>query len=141
MTWPRLGPGVHTGPAGGHLTRQGRVRVHGGAPVMLDDLLGGPGALIARSAASLAGLPREVRSSLGDLGVGLVALSGPEAPAVTIVEDPDGVYAAWLDGLAADVVLVRPDFSLYGAGGGGAAADLATGFLARLGAPEPVTVG
>jgi 3-(3-hydroxy-phenyl)propionate hydroxylase len=39
---PGLGPGIHTGPAGGHLARQGRVRVHGGEPVMFDDAFGGP---------------------------------------------------------------------------------------------------
>ncbi|MEU6411169.1 bifunctional 3-(3-hydroxy-phenyl)propionate/3-hydroxycinnamic acid hydroxylase [Microbispora sp. NPDC046933] len=138
---PRLGPGVHTGSAGGHLARQGRVRIDGGAPGRFDDVFGGPGALIARSAASLAGLPGEVRSSLKDVGVDTVALSGPDVPGVTVIEDLDEVYVTWLDELAADVVLVRPDFYLYGAGGGGAAAELAAGFLTRLGAPASVAVG
>ncbi|GAA5063765.1 3-(3-hydroxy-phenyl)propionate hydroxylase [Thermocatellispora tengchongensis] len=134
---PPLGPGVHTGPAGGHLARQGRVRIRGRAPALFDDVFGGPGALIARSAPSLTVLPGETRTALQDLGIDLVALSGPDVPEVTVAEDVDGVYASWLDGLAADAVLVRPDFHLYGAGRD--ATELATGFLTRLDAPEPVT--
>jgi 3-(3-hydroxy-phenyl)propionate hydroxylase len=124
---------VHTGPAGGHLARQGRVRVPGGAPALFDDVFGGPGALIARSSLSLTGLPGQ---ALKELGIDLVALSGPGTAGVTVVEDLDGVYATWLDALAADAVLVRPDFHLYGAGNEAAA--LAAGLLNSLVAAAPV---
>jgi 3-(3-hydroxy-phenyl)propionate hydroxylase len=135
---PGLGPGVHTGAVGGHLARQGHVRIHGGAPVMFDDAFGGPGALIARSAASLADLPGAMQTSLKELGIDLVALSGPDSVGVTVVDDVDGVYGPWLDELAADVVLVRPDFHLYGAGHSDEAVQLVSGFVSRLGALEPV---
>ncbi|NJP98807.1 hypothetical protein HCN51_56915 [Nonomuraea sp. FMUSA5-5] len=108
------------------------MRLPSGVAGLFDDVFGGPGALIAREAGGLAGLPG---AALKELGVDLVALSGPEPPRVTVVEDVDGVDGAWLDTLAAGAVLVRPDFHLYGAGD--AAAELATGFLARLGAPAP----
>ncbi|WP_155129324.1 hypothetical protein [[Actinomadura] parvosata] len=108
------------------------MRLPSGVAGLFDDVFGGPGALIARDAGGLAGVPG---AALKELGVDLVALSGPELPGVTVVEDVDGVYGAWLDTLAAGAVLVRPDFHLYGAGD--AAAELATGFLARLGAPAP----
>lgn len=129
---PGLGRGVHTGRAGGSLARQGRVRLPGTAPALFDDAFDGPGALIARSATVLDGVPESVRRSLADLRIDLVALSGPDTPGVTVVADLDRTYEAWLDELGADVVLVRPDFHLFGAGGD--APDLAIGFLDRLGA-------
>lgn len=138
---PGLGPGIHSGPAGGHLARQGQVRIHGGAPVRFDDAFGGPGAVIARSAATLAHLPDPVRARLTELGVDLVALAGPDTIGVTVIDDVDHVYRPWLDELDADVVLVRPDFHLYGAGGWDTAAELATGFLSALHALEPITSG
>jgi hypothetical protein len=136
-----LGPGVHTGSAGGHLARQGHVRIHGGVPVMFDDAFCGPGALISRSATALADLSHRVQTALKDLGITLVALAGPETSGVTVVEDVDGVYGSWLDELAADVVLVRPVFHIYGAGNSDEATELATGFLTRLGGLEPVSIG
>ena len=138
---PGLGAGVHTGPAGGHLARQGHVRIHGGPPVMFDDAFGGPGALIARSAHALADLPHRVQTALKELGITLVGLAGPETTGVTVVEDVDGIYASWFDELAADVVLVRPDFHVYGAGGSDEAPELATRFLTRLGGLKPVAIG
>ncbi|MGD9622687.1 MAG: bifunctional 3-(3-hydroxy-phenyl)propionate/3-hydroxycinnamic acid hydroxylase [Mycolicibacterium sp.] len=131
---PGLGPGVHAGSYGGHLARQGRVRVPDGSLRWFDDAFGGPGALIARSAASLIGLDKQIRSSLAALDIDLVALSGSATANVTVVEDADGTYGAWLDELHADLVLVRPDFHLYGSGSHDDAAKLATGFLGHFGA-------
>ncbi|MEU0743045.1 hypothetical protein [Streptomyces sp. NPDC006134] len=79
---------------------------------MSDDVFGGPGVLLSRTADAPA----------GEAGGG-----------VHDVEDTDGTYAAWLDDLDAHVVLVRPDFHLYGTGGPDDAAALAAGFLAALG--------
>jgi 3-(3-hydroxy-phenyl)propionate hydroxylase len=138
---PGLGPGLHTGPAGGQLAHQGRVRVHGGEPVLFDDAFGGAGALIARSATALADLPHRVQTGLKDLGITLVALAGSDTAGVTVVDDVDGVYGSWLDELAADAVLVRPDFHVYGTAQGDDATELATGFLTRLGGLKPVSVG
>jgi hypothetical protein len=39
------------------------------------------------------------------------------------------------------VILVRPDFHLYGAGRADQAGQLAAGFVAALGAPAPVPAG
>ncbi|WP_208025868.1 bifunctional 3-(3-hydroxy-phenyl)propionate/3-hydroxycinnamic acid hydroxylase [Amycolatopsis acidicola] len=126
---PGLGPGVHRGQWGGALARQGRVRVAGAAPEFFDDAIGGPGALVARNSRSLAGLPADVRSALRDLRVRPVALSGPDPGDVPVVEDVDGTYAAWLDELGADVVLVRPDFHVFATGGETSAASLAADFV------------
>jgi 3-(3-hydroxy-phenyl)propionate hydroxylase len=51
----------------------------------------------------------------------------------------DATYNRWLNDLDADVVLVRPDFHLYGAGRADQADELAGGFLAALRSPAPVT--
>ena len=107
---------------------------------MFDDAFGGPGALIARSATALADLPHRVQTALKDLGITLVALAGPDTAGVTVIEDVDGVYGSWLDELAADVVLARPDFHVYGTAGGDAT-ELATGFLTRLGGLKPARFG
>jgi 3-(3-hydroxy-phenyl)propionate hydroxylase len=137
---PGLGPGAHTGTAGGHLARQGRVRINGGEPVAFDDAFGGPGALIARSTGALAALPHRVHGALQALRINRVALAGPDSPSTAVIEDVDGVYTSWLDELDADVVLVRPDFHLYGTAHRDAAAELATGFLSRLGFVEAVDI-
>jgi 2-polyprenyl-6-methoxyphenol hydroxylase-like FAD-dependent oxidoreductase len=138
---PGLGSGVHTGPAGGALARQGRIRVRDCNPEMFDDAFGGPGAMIARSATALAELPDAVRTLLREFGVDLVAFQGPDSEGVTVVEDLDCTYTSWLDELGADVILVRPDFHVYGAGPSDEATELATGFLSRIGAIEPTAIG
>jgi hypothetical protein len=138
---PGLGPGLHTGPAGSLLARQGRVRLSGATPVLFDDAFGGPGGLIARSSGTLSGLAPEVRVSLRRHGIDLVAMTGPPAGDVTVIEDVDATYDGWLNDLDADVVLVRPDFHLYGAGRADRAAELAVGFLTALRSPVPVTAG
>lgn len=134
---PGLGRGVHTGDSGGHLARQGRVGMPDGSARRFDDAFAGPGALIARSAASVVDIPEHMRTRLADLDIDLVALSGPADANVTVVEDVDGTYGAWLDDLRADVVLVRPDFHVYGSGNDGDAVGLVTGFLGHLVARTP----
>lgn len=130
---PGLGPGVHTGPDGGHLARQGRVARSDGSVRRFDDAFNGPGALLARSSTALAELSVHARRSLSDLGIDLVALSGPSAAGIEVVSDVDGVYEAWFQELQADVVLIRPDFHLYGSGSPEQAVALADGFLASVG--------
>ena len=82
-----------------------------------------------------------VRVSLRQHGIDLVAITGPPAGDVTVVEDVDATYNRWLSDLDADVVLVRPDFHLYGAGRADQADELALGFLTALRSPAPVTAG
>ncbi|MEI4272638.1 bifunctional 3-(3-hydroxy-phenyl)propionate/3-hydroxycinnamic acid hydroxylase [Klenkia sp. LSe6-5] len=129
---PALGPGAHTGPAGGRLSRQGRVRVDGGPPSLLDDVLGGPGVLLARDAAALADVDA---AALAELGVRVAALGG-RSPGVVTVGDVDGTYGRWFAELGATAVLVRPDGWLYGAGDDPEA--LAAVLLAAVRRPTPV---
>jgi 2-polyprenyl-6-methoxyphenol hydroxylase-like FAD-dependent oxidoreductase len=138
---PGLGPGLHSGQAGGMLARQGRVRIAGASPALFDDAFSGPGGLIARSSEALSRLAPDIRMSLGRLGIDLVALCGPPAEDVTVVDDVDATYTRWLDDLEADVVLVRPDFHLYGAGRADQAGRIAAGFLTALRSPARVTAG
>ncbi|WP_246284636.1 bifunctional 3-(3-hydroxy-phenyl)propionate/3-hydroxycinnamic acid hydroxylase MhpA [Gordonia asplenii] len=130
---PGLGAGVHVGSAGGALARQGRVRVDGGHDVVLfDDAFGGPGAVITRTSTTLATVSVDAREALSDLGITLVALSGPSG-VDSIVDDVDGTYHRWLDELGADTIVIRPDFHLYGSSAAAGTADLIDGFLSRVG--------
>jgi 3-(3-hydroxy-phenyl)propionate hydroxylase len=130
---PGLGPGIHVGPHGGQLARQGRIRRADGSVLRFDDAFKGPGALVSRRADSLSTIPGQTRSALADLGVDLVALTGSDALGVECVDDVEGVYEGWLEELHADVVLIRPDFHLYGVGSAGQARALADGFLQAVG--------
>ncbi|MBT2268227.1 bifunctional 3-(3-hydroxy-phenyl)propionate/3-hydroxycinnamic acid hydroxylase MhpA [Rhodococcus erythropolis] len=134
---PGLGPGIHVGTAGGSLALQGQIRIGDGAVTMFDDAFDGPGALISRTSAALRNVPETMRTALAELGIDLVALVGDESPGVTLVDDVDLTYTRWLDDQDADVVLVRPDFHVYGVAGMHHATELAAGFLRRLRAQEP----
>ena len=144
---PGLGPGLHEGPHGGELAIQGRVVAGAGqTPMLLDDCLGGPGALLSRTGSVLAGVPAGDRERLRRLGIRLVTLDGGglQPDDVYVVDDVDGTYSRWLDSLGSpgspvDVVLIRPDFHLYGAGPAWEAPDLASGFLAGLRARDLAT--
>lgn len=130
---PGLGQGVHTGPSGGALARQGRVRVdHGQDAALFDDAFDGPGAVITRTATTLATISADARESLLDLGITLVALSGPTV-VNSIIDDVDGTYHRWLDELGADTILIRPDFHLYGSSAAEETIDLINGFLSGVG--------
>lgn len=110
---PALGPGLHTGPHGGTLARQGRVRIDGGPPTLFDDAFNGPGALITRSAAPHTTITPTTSHTLDRLGISRVTLNGPAPHGVTVIDDTDNTYTAWLNELDADAVLIRPDFYLY----------------------------
>lgn len=129
---PGLGPGLHTGTWGGTLARQGRIALPGRPVALFDDAVGGPGALIARTTSALTGLPEHLRAPLRELDISLVALAGSPEQDVASAHDVDGTYAAWLDELDADVVLIRPDFHLYGAGDSHSAPELAASLLRHL---------
>ena len=120
---PGLGEGVHTGPNGGTLARQGLIGVDG-TVMMFDDAFGGPGAVITRCASALASLTSETREELQDMGISVVALSD--------VDDVNGSYGEWLDELGADTVLIRPDFHLFGTSAATETVDLIEDFLRRV---------
>lgn len=113
---PRLGSGLHCGSHGGTLSIQAEVERDAGVPELLDDVLGGAGALIARNVETLDRLSPSDLRLLADLGMPVCVLdSGPEAThEFAVVEDSNDAYAHWLDRLEANAVLVRPDFYLYG---------------------------
>jgi 2-polyprenyl-6-methoxyphenol hydroxylase-like FAD-dependent oxidoreductase len=107
----RLGPGcfMPDDPAAGFLGHQGRVEKNG-ASGLLDDLAG-PGrfSLLGNGVDPLAGLSDEARSVWRQLG-GLSVTIGADD-----FDDVDGSYVQWFEALDAAIVLVRPDFQVYGA--------------------------
>jgi 2-polyprenyl-6-methoxyphenol hydroxylase-like FAD-dependent oxidoreductase len=127
---PRLGPGVHLADRhGGTLAVGGNV-THMGKHGHFDDLVGTGFVLISRTD-PVAVLSPQSAALLRDLG-GIAIGYRPDG-------DPDGVYGRWLDELGADAVLVRPDFYVFGAASGVAAADDLLRALAPFCA-APVTI-
>lgn len=107
----RLGPGcfMPDDPAAGFIGRQGRVEKNGTSG-LLDDLAGaGHFLLLGNGVDPLAGLSDEARSVWRQLD-GLSVTIGPDD-----YRDVDGTYTEWFQQLGATVVLVRPDFQVYGA--------------------------
>jgi hypothetical protein len=96
-------------PAAGFIGRQGRVETNGTSG-LLDDLAGaGHFLLLGNGVDPLAGLSDEARSVWRQLD-GLSVTIGPDD-----YRDVDGTYTEWFQQLGATVVLVRPDFQVYGA--------------------------
>ncbi|MFE3032655.1 bifunctional 3-(3-hydroxy-phenyl)propionate/3-hydroxycinnamic acid hydroxylase [Streptomyces canus] len=96
-------------PHAGWLGRQGLVRTKG-REGRFDDVFGaGAHVLLSRAGdpmESLSPMTREAWERLGGVAVHI----GPDAP-VTDVED---VYGEWFDEWDRDVILVRPDFHVFG---------------------------
>ncbi len=108
---PRLGVGGvfrHEDPAAGLLFIQGRVE-HDGRIGLFDDVVGSGGFVLLAHAV-------DVADEISDGSRALLASVGGRV--VTIgaggVTDLDGTYASWFAEKAASVVLVRPDFYVYG---------------------------
>lgn len=125
---PRLGEGLHEGEFGGVLSRQGRVRGEDGEPRRFDDVFGSA-ALILRDGVLARGLGDDL-GALADAGVTTVTF-GPDAVGIRSFDDIDGSYRAWFDAWDADAVLVRPDFSVYGAVAAGSGPDEVSGLVTR----------
>jgi 2-polyprenyl-6-methoxyphenol hydroxylase-like FAD-dependent oxidoreductase len=107
----RLGPGcfMPDDSAAGFIGRQGRVERNGKSG-LLDDLAGaGHFVMLGNGIDPLVDLSDEVRSYWGQLD-GLSVTIGADD-----FRDVDGSYAEWFEELDATVVLVRPDFQVYGA--------------------------
>lgn len=113
---PRLGGGLHRGSHGGTLSIQAGVESHAGVSELLDDVLGGAGALIARNVETLEQLSSEDLQLLSGLGVSVCVLDRDvdATHEFVAVKDSNNAYAHWLDRLGTNAVLVRPDFYLYG---------------------------
>ncbi|WP_219414236.1 bifunctional 3-(3-hydroxy-phenyl)propionate/3-hydroxycinnamic acid hydroxylase MhpA [Pseudonocardia nigra] len=139
---PRLGPGLahDDDPAAGLMSIQAPVTTAAGRG-LFDDVIGG-GALILASPS--VDLDERRRRALHDVGIAVVAIrphtttgTAAESPPVegTVIDDT-GAYSDWLAELAADAVLVRPDFAVHGtAPRGGDVTALVDGFLTALGNP------
>lgn len=107
----RLGPGclMPDDPTAGSLGRQGAVEKDG-TTGLLDDLVGsGHFLLIGRDVDPTSCLSHEARAAWQDLG-GRSVIIGTHG-----FHDVGGAYTQWFDKLDAVVVLVRPDFQVYGA--------------------------
>ena len=116
---PALGPGITLpgDPHAGHLGVQGTDGL-GGDPGRTDELLGRGWALHGRHGdprTDLTGPSAAWFSWLGGIGVDCSAAPAP--------------YPAWFAETAADVILVRPDFAVYGTGTGRDAAEHIVGSL------------
>lgn len=135
----RLGPGclLPGDPAAGFVSRQGRVEKDG-TTGLLDDLTG-PGrfVLLGHGIDPLAELSDEARSVWRDLR-GLGVTIGPEGVGPGGYRDVDGSYAQWFHELGATVVLVRPDYQVYGAAVDAGGADAMVRNLSRQLGPIPV---
>ncbi len=106
---------------------------------MLDDVLGGAGALIARNDETLAQLSDENSDALARLGLTVCVVDDADGVRNHLqVRDAEGRYRRWLDHLAVDAVLVRPDFYLYGTATG--PAEVAELVAALRGALDPALV-
>ena len=128
---PRLGPGLHTGPAGGYLSRQGLVTTADQlTPTRYDDVFGAATLVLADT--DLASkLTATALQRLAKTGISVTTFGAGAAPAgAHSFADVEGTYGSWLASLHARAVLVRPDFSVYGtAVDADAVAALVAGFL------------
>lgn len=110
---PRLGPGLHLGEHGGELSRQGFITTAGRPqPTRFDDVFG-PGALLVRSQDPV--LPPTLVRALRDIGITVAAFGPSAAGSLTRFDDCAGTYAGWFQEWSVAAVLVRPDFSVFGA--------------------------
>lgn len=109
---------LHRGPDGtptaaaGRLALQPRVH-HDGRTGLLDDVVGGGWLLLSRRPVAELGLRDDQLAVLNALGGRSVHITRARAPGAVVDMDADATR--WLDELDADVVLVRPDFYVYGA--------------------------
>jgi hypothetical protein len=107
---PPLGPGATLAgdPNAGHLSLQAQVEA-GGRRGLGDDVVGGGWTLIGSGSDPATTLEAPLVTWWQSVG-GRSWQVGPGGP----VDDVDGRYAEWMRGLGATVVLVRPDFYVFG---------------------------
>ncbi|MGK5532024.1 hypothetical protein [Streptomyces sp. URMC 129] len=86
----------------------------GGSAGFADDVLGGGWTLLSRRAGAPAALDDTRRSFLAGPGVRAVHASLAPVDSAEAAVDLDLTYRRWFDAVGADVVLVRPDFYVFG---------------------------
>ncbi len=118
---PPLGPGLLLAGdrAAGSLSVQGQISA-GGRTGRFDSLAGRGWVLYGRDADPAAGLSPEVAGWFAGLRGLTVDCSAASSP-----------YPSWFDELGASVVLVRPDFAVYGTAGSSRGAGALLGSLCR----------
>jgi 2-polyprenyl-6-methoxyphenol hydroxylase-like FAD-dependent oxidoreductase len=116
--FPRLTDGVlqrrpdgAVAPGAGSMSIQSRVR-HGGRAGRFDDVVGTGWVLLSRRDDAVAGLSGDQREILAALGATSVRVTPAAIPGAVV--DLDHAYARWLHSLGAEVVLIRPDMSVFG---------------------------
>jgi flavoprotein hydroxylase len=125
---PVLGPGVlHSGPDGspvppaGELSWQGRVIDADGRAGRLDEVVG-TGWVVLTAADPTPALTDDARSTLTRLGAVLVHVTAGAAPRgsrddeVRVVRDVDGSLLPRLRAAGHEILVIRPDFYVFGAG-------------------------
>lgn len=103
---------IGTHPVAGHLSHQYRVR-RDGVTDYFDHVVGYGWVILSTAGSPADALSGENLAWARENGAVLVSI-GPDEGCDLV--DVDGGYAAWLAGLGADTVVVRPDFYVYDAG-------------------------
>jgi hypothetical protein len=104
-----------------------------GKTLRFDDHVGFHFALIMRPGVA-AKVPSSLRQALVVIGVRCLELAGDGSTPGNAAVDTDGVYTQYLNSLAADAVIIRPDFVLFGSTHAEGMAALAQSLLDRLNA-------
>lgn len=111
---PRLGEGLHTGDAGGHLSWQGKVTTKTHAtPTRFDDIFGA-GALILANGELASEVTAEELAKLKDAGIAVTTFGENANDAIESFVDVEGTYANWFANAGFQAVLIRPDFYVFG---------------------------
>lgn len=136
---PSLTAGViGTHPAAGHLSRQAKVTARG-VTDLFDHVFGAGWAIISTAGSPSEALSAENLAWAKDNGA-VLAFVGAEGTEGLDAVDADGGYAAWLEELGADSVIVRPDFYVYDAGALTGLDAAVSELRGRLHATEPAAV-
>ena len=127
-------------PFAGGIAHQGVVTVDG-TTGLFDDVVGGGWVLLTHSSATQTALSSSQTDIADRLGI-TIAHVGPQGSGAPII-DTEGTYAAWLESIGAQTLLLRPDFWVFGgvadAADSGALLDsLADGLAGRFPTPPRV---
>jgi 2-polyprenyl-6-methoxyphenol hydroxylase-like FAD-dependent oxidoreductase len=124
-------------PSAGQLGVQGRV-VYQEQTGRFDDLIGGGWMVLSRKPDVTTLLSAEQRRFLDRIGARVIHVSRARMRTPDSVIDLDGDYLQWFNELSAQVVLVRPDFYVFGAGAASDLPDLVDTLADQMPAPALV---
>ncbi len=134
----RVAPGLATATdddLAGRLFVQGRVRI-GDSVGLLEDLVGAGFAIVSVHGDPAAGLAPAARAIWERLEGHILQIGGAKSP----VEDVEGTYVEWFARRKIDLVLVRPDFVIFGSAASvQSAGDLILGLAQTLGIHQTAT--